>query len=69
MTERVRWRESALAAWDLGGRLVRPFPVAMPAAFSYWIVCPKATAKLPKIAAFTDWLLTEAAEDTARLSA
>lgn len=59
---------SALAAWDLiGGRLVRPFAMALPATFAYWIVCPKATAKLPKIAAFTDWLLTEAAEDVRRL--
>ena len=45
---------SALAAWDLiGGRLVRPFSLALPASFSYWIVFPKATAKLRKIAAFT----------------
>lgn len=59
---------SALAAWDLiGGRLVRPFPLASPASFAYWIVCPKATAKLPKIAAFADWLLAEAADDVRRL--
>jgi len=59
---------SALAAWDLiGGRLVRPFPMALAAVYSYWIVCPKPSARLPKIAAFTDWLLTEAAQDTARL--
>jgi len=41
--------------------------MALPASFAYWIVCPKATAKLPKIAAFTDWLLAEAAEDVRRL--
>jgi LysR family glycine cleavage system transcriptional activator len=59
---------TALAAWDLiGGRLVRPFAVTMPAPFAYWIVCPKATAKLPKIAAFSDWLLTEAVEDVQQL--
>jgi len=64
----VALARSALAAWDLiGGRLVRPFSLALPASFSYWIVCPKVAAKLPKIAAFTGWLLTEAAEDTARL--
>jgi LysR family transcriptional regulator, glycine cleavage system transcriptional activator len=35
---------SALAAWDLlNGRLVRPFPEALPLSKSYWIVCPKAT--------------------------
>ena len=59
---------SALAAWDLiGGRLVRPFDIAMPASFGYWIVCSKATAKLPKIVAFSEWLLAEAAEDTRQL--
>ena len=60
---------SALAAWDLiGGRLVRPFTIAMPAPFAYWIVCPKVNAKLPKIAAFTEWLLAQAADDTRQLA-
>jgi LysR family glycine cleavage system transcriptional activator len=55
---------TALVAWDLiGGRLVRPFARRLPLPYAYWIVCPKATAKLPKIAAFTDWLLAEAAQD------
>jgi len=55
---------TALAAWDLiGGRLVRPFGAAMPASYAYWIVCSEAVAKLPKIVAFSDWLLAEAAED------
>jgi LysR family glycine cleavage system transcriptional activator len=59
---------TALAAWDLiGGRLVRPFDIAMPALFGYWIVCAKATAKLPKIIAFSEWLLAEAAEDARQL--
>lgn len=59
---------TALAAWDLiGGRLVRPFGLAMPAPFAYWIVCPKVSAKLPKIAAFNEWLLAEAAEDARQL--
>ncbi len=59
---------TALAAWDLiGGRLVRPFAMAMPAPYAYWIVCPKAAAKLPKIVAFSDWLLTEASEDRRQL--
>jgi LysR family glycine cleavage system transcriptional activator len=60
---------TALAAWDLiGGRLVRPFSIVMPAPYAYWIVCPKATAKLPKIVAFSDWLLAEAAEDSRQLN-
>ncbi len=59
---------TALAAWDLiGGRLVRPF-IAMPASYAYWIVCPKVAAKLPKIRAFSDWLLMEAAEDVRQLN-
>jgi LysR family transcriptional regulator, glycine cleavage system transcriptional activator len=35
--------------------------------YAYWIVCPKSTANLPKIATFRDWLLAEAAEDARRL--
>jgi LysR family glycine cleavage system transcriptional activator len=64
----VALARTALAAWDLiGGRLVRPFAMAMPLRYAYWIVCPKATARLPKIAAFSDWLLAEAAEDIRQL--
>lgn len=60
---------TGLAAWDLiAGRLVRPFSLALPVNYAYWIVCPKATAKLPKIVRFRDWLLAEAAEDEARLA-
>ena len=59
---------SALAAWDLmAGRLVRPFELSLPVPYAYWIVCPKATAKLPKITLFRDWLLAEAAEDARRV--
>jgi LysR family glycine cleavage system transcriptional activator len=59
---------TALAAWDLiGGRLVRPFELAMPVPYAYWIVCPKAVAKLPKIVAFSEWLLAEAAADSRQL--
>ena len=45
-----------------------PFDIAMPASYAYWIVCSKATAKLPKILAFSDWLLAEAAEDARQLN-
>ncbi len=59
---------SALAAWDLiSGRLVRPFTLSLPVPYAYWIVCPKATSKLPKVVALRDWLLAEAAADQARL--
>ena len=65
----VAMARTALAAWDLlEGRLVRPFPLALEAPFALWIVCPKATAELPKIATFRRWLLDEAANDTLRLA-
>ena len=65
----VAMARTALAAWDLlAGRLVRPFELALEAPFARWIVCPKATAALPKIATFRQWLLEEAARDTERLA-
>jgi LysR family transcriptional regulator, glycine cleavage system transcriptional activator len=64
----VALARTTLAAWDLiNNRLVRPFPIALPLTKTYWIVCPKATAALPKIEAFRDWLVAEAADDRARL--
>jgi LysR family glycine cleavage system transcriptional activator len=60
---------TTLAAWDLiNQRLVRPFPIALALKKSYWIVCPKVTAALPKLVAFRDWLLTEANDDTKHLN-
>jgi LysR family glycine cleavage system transcriptional activator len=59
---------TALAAWDLiNGRLIRPIDVSLRLANTYWIVCPKATSALPKIRAFREWLLAEAADDARRL--
>jgi LysR family transcriptional regulator, glycine cleavage system transcriptional activator len=64
----VALARTTLAAWDLiHGRLVRPFPIAVPLSKSYWIVCPKASANLPKLTAFREWLLAQANEDTRRL--
>jgi LysR family glycine cleavage system transcriptional activator len=64
----VAMARTALAAWDLlAGRLVKPFPQALPAPFAMWIVCPKATAELPKIATFRQWLLAEAEQDSRAL--
>jgi LysR family glycine cleavage system transcriptional activator len=39
----------------------------LPLAKSYWIVCPKATAELPKLVAFRDWLLAQARNDARQL--
>jgi LysR family glycine cleavage system transcriptional activator len=59
---------TALAAWDLiNGRLVRPIDISLKMSNTYWIVCPKATSSVPKIATFRKWLLAEAAEDAQRL--
>jgi LysR family transcriptional regulator, glycine cleavage system transcriptional activator len=61
---------TALAAWDLiNGRLVRPIDVSLRMSKTYWIVCPKASSALPKIARFRAWLLAEAADDMRRLKA
>jgi LysR family transcriptional regulator, glycine cleavage system transcriptional activator len=59
---------TTLSAFDLvNGRLVRPFPDTLRLSKTYWIVCPKATAALPKIVTFRDWLLTEASQDMRQL--
>ncbi len=61
---------TALAAWDLiNGRLVKPIDVSLRLSNTYWIVCPKVTSSVPKIATFRDWLLAEAADDARRLKA
>jgi len=41
------------------GSLIRALDVAWPQEFSYWLVCPRAIAELPKIVAFREWLLAE----------
>src|SRR4051794_15185697 len=53
---------TVLAAWDLiNGRLVRPVDVSLRMANTYWIVCPKASSNVPKIATFRNWVLEEVA--------
>jgi len=60
---------TTLAVWDLiSGRIVRPFDLWWQPADTYWIVCPKAAAGTPKIAAFRQWLLAEAETDARRLA-
>jgi LysR family glycine cleavage system transcriptional activator len=59
---------TALASLDLiAGRLVRPLEEAMPAEFSYWIVCRKAVADTPKISQFRSWLIDQVQDDRATL--
>src|SRR6266566_1943826 len=66
----VALARTTLAAWDLlNGRLVKPFETGLRLSRTYWIVCPKATATLPKIVTFRDWLLAEASKDLRQLKA
>jgi LysR family glycine cleavage system transcriptional activator len=66
----VALARTALAALDLiNGRLVRPIDVSLTMSKTYWVVCPKVTSSVPKITAFRDWLLAEAADDARRLEA
>ncbi len=51
-----------LVADDIAaGRLVRPFELSFPVHFAYYIVSPLVTAERPRVVAFRDWLLEEAA--------
>jgi LysR family glycine cleavage system transcriptional activator len=64
----VALARTALAAADLiKGRLVRPIDVSLKMSNTYWIVCPAVTSAMPKIVAFRNWLLAEAAEDARSL--
>lgn len=49
------------AADIASGRLVRPFEPVMPLGGGLWLVYPKDRRRSPKIAAFREWLLAEAA--------
>ena len=52
---------SVLAATELAdGRLVRPFALALPGGFSYWLVVPQRLVDQPRVQAFRAWVLAEA---------
>ena len=60
----VALARSALAADDLAaGRLVRAFDIRLPVEYAYYVVYPEAYAERPKVMAFRDWLLAEAARE------
>jgi LysR family glycine cleavage system transcriptional activator len=66
--EAVALADFAMVANDLSeGRLVRPFALSIkaPAEFAYFLVYPNASATDPRIVAFRDWLLDEAAQESA----
>ena len=58
-----------LVADDLAkGRLVKPFDISLPADYAYYIVCPVESAERPKVVAFREWLLGEAAATSAMIN-
>ncbi|WP_374632195.1 transcriptional regulator GcvA [Ferrovibrio sp.] len=58
--------KATLAEADLAsGRLVRLFSDATPLDFAYYLVGPERKMGLPKVAAFTDWMRSEAGQITA----
>lgn len=62
----VALARSVLAADALAkGRLVRPFAIALPAEYAYYLVCPPEHLRRPKVKAFRAWLLSEAQQSTA----
>lgn len=53
---------SVLVEDDLAaGRLVKPFQVSCPVAFRYYLASPAAMANHPRVAAFREWIIAEAA--------
>ena len=56
--------QNALAA----GRLVKPFNFAIPGEYAYYMVCPEANLKRPKVKAFREWLIAEAGASVASLA-
>jgi LysR family glycine cleavage system transcriptional activator len=57
---------SAIASDDLeAGRLVRPFALALPGLFAYYVVTAPGALERPKVRAFRDWLRQEAAAPNA----
>ncbi len=40
---------------------MHPFKVTLPVSFAYYLVYPRETTNRPKIAAFREWILAEAA--------
>src|SRR5258708_26559148 len=63
----VALARTTLAAWDIiSGRLVRPIDVSLRMSNTYWIVCPKVTSGVSKIAMFRNWLLAEPTQGAGR---
>ena len=60
----VSLTSGVLVADDLAAdQLCRPFDLSLPMIFAYYVVAPETTASRPKVAAFFDWILKEAARN------
>jgi LysR family glycine cleavage system transcriptional activator len=65
----VALAKRALAQDDLdAGRLVAPMAITTNVGFAYYVVHPKAKARLPQVKAFVNWIQTEAAAHEAALA-
>jgi len=61
----VALARGVLAADELAaGRLVRPFTLSLPTEYAYYLVYPENSAEHPKIAAFREWMLSEARSES-----
>lgn len=47
------------------GQLAIPFSTAMPSRYAYYLVTPQASAERPEVRQFREWVLAEAAAETA----
>ncbi len=56
-------RGALVAGAIADGLLVKPFDIELPGDYAYYIVCRSGVADSPKVAAFRQWLLDEAAAD------
>ena len=60
----VALARSVLVATSLAeGQLIKPFELALPTNYAYYVVCPEVNLQRPKIKAFREWLFKEAAKE------
>ena len=60
----VALARSVLVATSLAeGQLIKPFELALPTNYAYYVVCPEVNLQRSKIKAFREWLFKEAAKE------
>ena len=45
------------------GQLIKPFELALPTNYAYYVVCPEVNLQRSKIKAFREWLFEEEAKE------